>query len=291
MQIRKAVIPAAGLGTRFLPVTKSVPKELLPIIDRPLLQYVIAEASEAGVEEVIIVTSPDKASFGDYFQAHAALEERLAANGEDNLLAKVKEVGKLAKVSFVIQHEALGLGHAVLQAKDSVGDEPFVVILPDDIIAHCPGATSQMVQVSEDLGASVVAVEAMPWEVVPNYGVVDARKISDGIHKILGLVEKPTLEEAPSNLSIVGRYILPPQIFQCLESTRPGAKGEIQLTDGLLALNQHHNLYAFEFKGARYDGGTPMGLLRASLAFALAREDTEAEAKAILREFLNQSSS
>ena len=291
MQIRKAVIPAAGLGTRFLPVTKSVPKELLPIIDRPLLQYVIAEASEAGVEEVIIVTSPDKASFGNYFQAHPALEERLAANEEDNLLAKVKEVGKLAKVSFVIQHEALGLGHAVLQAKDSVGDEPFVVILPDDIIAHCPGATSQMVQVSEDLGASVVAVEAMPWEMVPNYGVVHARKISDGIHKILGLVEKPTLEEAPSNLSIVGRYILPPQIFQCLETTRPGAKGEIQLTDGLLALTQTHNVYAFEFKGARYDGGTPMGLLRASLAFALAREDTEAEAKAILREFLNQSSS
>lgn len=288
MQIRKAVIPAAGLGTRFLPVTMSVPKELLPILDRPLLQYVIAEASEAGVEEVIIVTSPAKASIGDYFQPHAALEERLAANGEDGLLAKVTEAGSLAKVSFVIQHEALGLGHAVLMAKDAVGDEPFVVILPDDIIAHSPGAISQMVQLAKELDAGVIAVEAMPWEVVHNYGVVDGNKVSDGIHKIQGLVEKPSREEAPSNLSIVGRYILPPQIFQCLENTKPGAKGEIQLTDALLALIQDHNLYAYEFKGVRYDGGTPMGLLRASLAFALTREDTAEEAKAMLREFRDQ---
>lgn len=285
MQIRKAVIPAAGLGTRFLPVTMSVPKELLPIIDRPLLQYVIAEAVEAGVEEVIIVTSPEKESIADYFQPQPTLEKRLAANGEDALLAKVTEAGNLAKVSFVIQHEALGLGHAVLMAKDAVGDEPFVVILPDDIIAHSPGAISQMVQVSEELDAGVIAVEALPWEVVHNYGVVDASKVSDGIHKIQGLVEKPPREEAPSNLSIVGRYILPPQIFKCLETTQPGAKGEIQLTDGLLALLQEYDLFAYEFQGTRYDGGTPMGLLRASLAFALERDDTAEEARMLLREF------
>ncbi|MBC8281580.1 MAG: UTP--glucose-1-phosphate uridylyltransferase, partial [Chloroflexi bacterium] len=283
--IRKAVIPAAGLGTRFLPVTMSVPKELLPIIDRPLLQYVIAEAVEAGVEEVIIVTSPEKESIADYFQPQPTLEKRLAANGEDALLAKVTEAGNLAKVSFVIQHEALGLGHAVLMAKDAVGDEPFVVILPDDIIAHSPGAISQMVQVSEELDAGVIAVEALPWEVVHNYGVVDASKVSDGIHKIQGLVEKPPREEAPSNLSIVGRYILPPQIFKCLETTQPGAKGEIQLTDGLLALLQEYDLFAYEFQGTRYDGGTPMGLLRASLAFALERDDTAEEARMLLREF------
>ena len=285
MQIRKAVIPAAGLGTRFLPVTMSVPKELLPIVDRPLLQYVIAEAVEAGVEEVIIVTSPGKESISDYFQPHPIIEQRLTANGDDSLLAKVTEAGNLAKVSFVIQHEALGLGHAVLMAKDAVGDEPFVVILPDDIIAHSPGAISQMVQVSEKMDSGVIAVEALPWEVVHNYGVVDADLVSVGVHKIKRLVEKPPREEAPSNLTIVGRYILPPQIFKCLENTKPGAKGEIQLTDGLSALLQDHELFAYEFAGARYDGGTPMGLMRASLAFALDREDTTEDAIAILREF------
>ena len=285
MQIRKAVIPAAGLGTRFLPVTMSVPKELLPIIDRPLLQYVIAEAAEAGVEEVIIVTSPGKESISDYFQPHAALEQRLAKSGEEGLLAKVGEATGLAKVSFVLQQEALGLGHAVLMAKDAVGNEPFVVILPDDIIANSPGAIAQMVQVSEKMNAGVIAVEALPWEVVHNYGVVDGTKVSERVHRIRGLVEKPPREQAPSNLTIVGRYILPPEIFECLENTQPGAKGEIQLTDGLLALLQNHELFAYEFAGVRYDGGTPMGLLRASLAFALDREDTSTEAIALLREF------
>ncbi|MDP7588992.1 MAG: UTP--glucose-1-phosphate uridylyltransferase, partial [Dehalococcoidia bacterium] len=278
-------IPTAGLGTRFLPVTMSVPKELLPIVDRPLLQYVIEEAAEAGVEEVIIVTSPGKESISDYFQPHPALEQRLAGSGEDELLAKVVEAGNLAKVSFVLQHEALGLGHAVLMAKNAVGDEPFVVILPDDIIVRSPGVISQMVQVSEDMNAGVIAVEVVPWEVVHNYGVVDAAPVANRVHKIQGLVEKPPREEAPSNLTIVGRYILPPQIFDCLEKTQPGAKGEIQLTDGLLTLLQDHELFAFEFLGNRYDGGTPMGLLRASLAFALDREDTSEEALSLLREF------
>ena len=289
MQIRKAVIPAAGLGTRFLPVTKSVPKELLPIIDRPLLQYVVAEAAEARVEEIIIVTSPEKESLRDYFQPQPILEQHLADSKEDILLAKVSEARDLANVTFVIQHEPLGLGHAVLMAKDMVGDEPFAVILPDDIIAHSPGAISQLVQVSKELNAGVIAVEALPWDVVHNYGVVDAKKYSDRIHKIQGLVEKPKKGTAPSNLSIVGRYILPPQIFQYLETIKPGAKGEIQLTDGLLSMLQQHNLFAYEFKGTRYDGGTPMGLLRASLAFALERQDTVEEAKTILREFHDRS--
>ena len=297
MQIRKAVIPAAGLGTRFLPVTMSVPKELLPILDRPLLQYVVAEAAEAGVEEVIIVTSPGKESIGDYFQPHAALEQRLADSGEGDLLAKVTEAAGLARVSYVVQHQALGLGHAVLMAKDAVGDEPFVVILPDDIIAHSPGVTAQMVQVFNQVNpqvnpqvnagviAGVIAVEALPWEVVHNYGVVDGTPVSDRVHRVRGLVEKPSREQAPSNLTIVGRYILPPQIFRCLEDTQPGAKGEIQLTDGLVALLEEHELYAYEFAGNRFDGGTPMGLLRASLAFALDREDTKEAALSLLREF------
>ena len=282
---RRPAIPAAGWGPRDVPVTMSAAKELLPSIDRPLLQYVSAEAAEAGVEEVIIVTSPGKESISDYFQPHTALQQRLEASGEVELLAKVAEAGNLAKVSFVLQHEALGLGHAVLMAKDAVGDEPFVVILPDDIIAHSPGVISQMVRVSETMTAGVIAVAVVPCEGVQNYGVVDAEQVSDRVQKIKGLVEKPPREQAPSNLTIVGRYILPPQIFACLEETQPGAKGEIQLTDGLLALLQDHELFAYEFEGARYDGGTPMGLLRASLAFALDRQDTSQEAISLLREF------
>ena len=285
MKIRKAVIPAAGLGTRFLPVTMSVPKELLPIIDRPLLQYVIAEAIEAGVEEVIIVTSPEKESISDYFKPHIVLEQRLMKNGSDDLLAKVLEPNNLAKVSFVVQQEAIGLGNAVLMAKQAVGSEPFVVILPDDIIVHSPGVISQMVKVSEHMDAGVIAVEAVPWDVVHNYGVVDAVKSRDQIHLIEGMAEKPSRETAPSNMAIVGRYILPPEIFQILEGTRPGARGEIQLTDALVSLSRDHSLYAYEFNGMRYDGGTPMGLLRASLAFALEREDTAQEATALLMEF------
>lgn len=288
MKIRKVVIPAAGLGTRFLPVTMSVPKELLPIIDRPLLQYVITEAVEAGIKEVIIVTSPDKESISDYFEPRVALKQRLLDNGTNDLLAKVSEVSKLAKVSLVFQKEPLGLGHAVLMAKEAVGFEPFVVILPDDIIAHTPGAISQMVEVSEKMDAGVIAVEVVPWDVVHNYGVVDAVQVEKRIHRIKGMLEKPAKEEAPSNMTIVGRYILPPEIFQILETTQPGARREIQLTDALITLLEDHDLYAYEFNGVRYDGGTPMGLLRASLAFALEREDTSQEAKALLREFHNK---
>ena len=285
MQIRKAVIPAAGLGTRFLPVTMSVPKELLPIIDRPLLQYVIAEAVEAGVEEVIIITSPEKQSISDYFQPRVALEQRLIDSGADDLLAKVAEVNNLAKVSFILQQEALGLGHAVLMAKDAVGIEPFVVILPDDVIAHTQGAISQMLEVFKTMSSGVVAVEVVPWDMVENYGVVDAIPVAKQTYQIKGMTEKPGKEKAPSNLAIVGRYILPPEIFQALEVTKPGSRGEIQLTDALMTLLADHDLFAYEFSGVRYDGGTPMGLLRASLAFALERKDTSQEARALLREF------
>ncbi len=283
MKIRKAVIPAAGLGTRFLPVTKSLPKELLPILDRPMLQYVVEEAAEAGVDQVIIVTSPGKESIASYFQPQPDLERRLAASGAADLLAKVQHASNLADVSFVIQEQPLGLGHAVLTAKDAVGDEPFVVILPDDIIAHTPGVVAQMTAVADELGGGVIAVEPTPWELVHNYGVVDASPAEqERVYRINGLVEKPSMAEAPSNLTVVGRYVLPPEIFDCLERTPPGAKGEIQLTDGLLQLLDKHKLFAYEFLGKRYDGGNPLGLLQASLEFALAREDTRAAALAML---------
>ena len=278
--IRKAVIPAAGLGTRFLPVTRSVPKELLPILDRPMLQYVVAEAAEAGITDVIIVTSPGKEGIADYFRPRPDLEERLADDAA--LLEKVQSGARLADVSFVIQEEPLGLGHAVLTACDAVGDEPFAVILPDDIIAHSPGVLSQMMLGMADAGdAAAVAVERVPWEVVHNYGVVDAEpvgggghRVGGGGHRVRGLVEKPLPGTAPSNLSIVGRYLLPAAVFDCLERTPPGARNEIQLTDGLALLMEDTPLYACEFEGIRYDGGNPMGLLRASLEHALQRDDT-----------------
>ena len=282
MRVRKAVIPAAGLGTRFLPITKSVPKELLPILDKPMLQYVVEEAAEAGIQEIIIVTARGKESIAAYFQPNPILEERLAETAATDLLDKVRHASSLADVSFVIQEEPLGLGHAVLTARDAVGDEPFVVILPDDIIDHQPGVISQMLEVSNGLEAGVVAVEPVPWEIISNYGVVEATQSGDRVHRIHSLVEKPLREEAPSNLSIVGRYILPPEIFDCLERTAPGARGEIQLTDGMAILLEIAEMYAYEFKGERYDGGTPLGLLRASLEFGLAREDTRQAIKGLI---------
>ena len=281
--VRKAVIPAAGLGTRFLPVTRSVPKELLPILDRPMLQYVVEEAAEAGITDVIVVTSPGKEGIAEYFLPRPDLEARLA--GDPALLEKVSSGARLADVSFVIQEEPLGLGHAVLTARDAVGGEPFAVILPDDIVEHTPGVLSQMIAATaDDEDAASVAVERVPWEIVHNYGVVDTEPDGERLHRVNGLVEKPPPGTAPSNLSIVGRYLLPPQIFDCLERTPPGARGEIQLTDGLALLLEDTALYACEFDGIRYDGGNPMGLLRASLEYALRREDTRKATADLIRE-------
>ena len=302
--IRKAVIPAAGLGTRFLPVTRSVPKELLPILDRPMLQYVVAEAAEAGITEVIVVTAAGKEGIAGYFRPQPELEERLAGNPA--LLERARSGARLANVTYAIQERPLGLGHAVLTARDAVGAEPFAVILPDDIIDHTPGALSQMLAMTAAIGGgggsagddsggaadasgiAVVAVERVAWERAHNYGVVDARPAGEGVawegvHRVEGLVEKPPPGTAPSNLSIVGRYLLPPQIFECLERTPPGAGGEIQLTDGLARLMEDTPLYAVEFAGVRYDGGSPMGLLRAGLEYALRRDDTRAAAAELIR--------
>ncbi|MSQ07108.1 MAG: UTP--glucose-1-phosphate uridylyltransferase [Dehalococcoidia bacterium] len=284
--ILKAVIPAAGLGTRFLPATKAVPKELLPILDKPALQYVVEEAAEAGIQQVIIVIAPGKESIVAYFQPDPALERRLTASGAQDLSQQVHHASHLAQVSFVIQQQPLGLGHAVLMAKQAVGNEPFVVMLPDDIVSHTPGVVAQMLEVYRKFGGAVVAVAETPWESVHNYGVVAATPAGERVHRVRGLVEKPPREQAPSNLAIVGRYLLPPEIFDCLERTPPGAKGEIQLTDGMALLLENHALYACQFQGRRYDTGTPLGLLRASLEFALAREDTRESAQAMLKGLL-----
>ena len=277
MKIRKAVIPAAGLGTRFLPASKSVPKELLPILDKPMIQYAVEEAAAAGVRQVIIVTSPGKEALENYFRQDPGLEQVLMSSGSTEDLEKVRRVLSLAEVSFVTQEQPLGLGHAVLVTKDLVGNEPFVVILPDDVIWYSEGVTQQMCRVFERYGASVVAVEEVAPGAVKNYGVVDSWNVDEGLHQIKGLVEKPDPQEAPSNLAIVGRYILTPEIFQCLESTVPGAKGEIQLTDGMALLLKSQSMYAYQFHGTRYDAGTPLGLLRASLEIGLRREDTRVQ--------------
>ena len=289
MRVRKAVIPAAGLGTRFLPVSKSVPKELVPILDKPMIQYGVEEAAAAGIEHVIIVTSEGKEALENYFRADPALERLLLSSGSHELLEKVRRVSSLAEVSFVRQEQPLGLGHAVLTASDMVGDEPFVVILPDDIIWHSEGATRQMLRVFEKYGASVVAVEEVPRSDVKSYGVVDTLDIgeigdADGrVHGVRGLVEKPDPGDAPSNLAIVGRYVLTPEIFQCLRRTTPGAKGEIQLTDGMAILLESQSMYAYEFLGTRYDGGTPLGFLKAMVGIGLQREDTRPQVMEILK--------
>ena len=282
MEVRTAVIPGGGLGTRFLPVSKAVPKELLPILDKPMIQYGVEEAAAAGIQHIVVVTSPGKDALEHYFTADTELEQKLLNSGAQEHFEKVRQASSLARFSFVVQEQPLGLGHAVLTAKDLVGDEPFVVLLPDDVILHTEGATRQMLDVFQEREASVVAAEEVAPEAVRNYGVVDATAVAERVHRISGLVEKPEPEDAPSNLAIVGRYVLTPEIFACLERTRPGAKGEVQLTDGLALLLQQEPVYAYQFYGTRYDGGTPLGLLRASVEMGLKRQDTRAQVSDIL---------
>lgn len=277
MKVRKAVFPAAGLGTRFLPASKAVPKELLPILDKPMVQYGVEEVVAAGIEEVIIVLSDGKETLQSYFQEDRGLEEHLRAGGAQETLDAVRRVSSMAAFSFVRQEMPLGLGHAVLTAMDLVGDEPFVVVLPDDVIWHEEGATAQMLRIFEKHGSSVIGVEEVPLEAVKGYGVVDSLVVEERVHKVRAMVEKPDPQDAPSNLAIVGRYILTPEIFGCLQRTVPGAKGEIQLTDGMSLLLEQQPMYAYQFQGTRYDAGTPLGLLRASLEIGLRRNETKAQ--------------
>ena len=281
--MRKAVIPAGGLGTRFLPASKVVPKELLPILDKPMIQYQVEEAAAAGIEDVIVVTSEGKEALERYFARDPALESHLSRSGAAGLLDQVRRTWSTARVSFVRQERPLGLGHAVLTARDAVGDEPFVVMLPDDVIWHSESVTRQMLGVFREYGGSVVAVEEVPTEAVSAYGVVDSVPVAEQVYRVRGLVEKPAPEEAPSNLAVVGRYVFTPDIFDCLERTPPGAKGEVQLTDGMALQLENGPMFAYRFHGARYDGGTPMGLLRASLEIGLKRGDTRDGVRQALR--------
>lgn len=282
MKISKAVITAGGWGTRFLPVTKAQPKELLPLVDKPLIQYAVEEAVGCGLKEIIIVINPGKEAIQRYFEPSPELEQALKEKGKDGLLAQVKNISAMADFHFVLQEEPLGLGHAVMMAEEAVGDEPFALFLPDDIIEGKPSAMEQMLAIYERHGFSVVAVEQVPKEAIPSYGIVDAREVEQRLYEVLGLVEKPHPDEAPSSLGIVGRYILMPQIFEALKNTEPGALEELQITDGMATLLKSQPVYAYEFQGKRHDVGNPLGFLKASIELALKREDIGPE----LREFL-----
>lgn len=271
--VRKAVFPAAGLGTRFLPATKAQPKEMLPLVDKPTIQYGVEEAVASGVDNIILVTGRGKNAIEDHFDVNIELETFLEARGKREQLEEIRKISNLINFAYVRQGEPLGLGHAVLTTRALVGDEPFAVILGDDVIDADPPALKQMVQVFDDVGGPVLAVERVSMDEVSAYGVIDAEPMGEGIYRIRDLVEKPPKEEAPSNLAIIGRYILTPDIFDTLASTERDKSGEIQLTNGLRQLLQRRPLYAYEVKGVRHDTGNKLGYLKAMVHFALKRPD------------------
>jgi UTP--glucose-1-phosphate uridylyltransferase len=273
VKVRKAVIPAGGVGTRFLPTSKAIPKELLPLFDKPLILYAVEEAVASGIDHIILVTSPGKEALQKFFEPDTSLESFLEQKGQAKLLDTVRHITSMARFSYVEQKDPLGLGHASLMAKDAVGREPFAVMLPDDVIRDKKPALASMIDIFQKRKGGVIAVEEVAPENVSAYGVIKPRALEDRVYGVDGLVEKPPRDKAPSNLAIVGRYVLPAEVFDCLERTRPGAKGEIQLTDALAFLMETHPLFAYRFPGARHDGGNPLGLLKASLAEALSRDD------------------
>ena len=267
--IKKAVITAAGWGTRFLPATKSQPKEMLPLLNKPLIQYSVEEAIACGVELVVIVTALGKRSMEDYFDHAFELEHFLEQHGKAKLAAEVKRLSNMVDICYVRQKEQLGLGHAVLTAKNVVGNEPFVLFLPDDIFVDGAATLKQMIEIYARYEASVLSVKEVPEEDVDRYGVISPRKIAPRLYQAMELVEKPERKEAPSRLAIMGRYVLTPDIFPALEATRPGRGQEIQLTDGLQRLAHEQAVYAYEFEGERYDAGTVQGWLETTIALAL----------------------
>jgi len=269
MKVRKAVIPAAGLGTRFLPATKSQPKEMLPIVDKPTIQYIIEEAAAAGVEDIIVVTGRNKRSIEDHFDRSIELELELERTGKQQLLDMVRAIPEIANIHFIRQKQPLGLGHAVLTASHFIGSEPFAVLLGDDVVVSRRPVLQQMVEVFDEYKTSIIGVQEVSEEVVHRYGIVDCKHVEGGVYKVKDLVEKPKREAAPSRIAILGRYILTPTIFSYLETQTPGAGGEIQLTDGLKRLAQAEAMYAYVFKGHRYDVGTKLGFLQANIEFAL----------------------
>jgi UTP--glucose-1-phosphate uridylyltransferase len=287
-KVRKAIFPAAGLGTRFLPATKAQPKEMLPLVDKPLIQYAVEEAVDAGIRNIIIVTGRGKSAIEDHFDVSFELEHMLEARNKTDLLQVVRAISEMIDVAYVRQKEALGLGHAVLRARELVGDEPFSVVLSDDVIWSEVPCLRQLLDVYDAYGAPVLALMEVPEKMVEAYGIVDAEPVSsdgadDRLFRIRGLVEKPKGSEAPSHLAIIGRYILTPDIFESIEAVPPGTGGEIQLTDGLKHLLHNRPIYGYRFTGTRYDAGDKLGFLKATVEYALRRLDLGAEFRGYLK--------
>jgi len=282
-RVRKVVIPAAGFGTRFLPATKSIPKEMLPIIDRPVIHYAVQEALHSGITEIIFITGRGKNVLEDYFDYSYELEHTLEKAGKTDLLKEIRGISEMADVAYIRQKEALGLGHAILKAKNLVGDEPFAIILPDVLVDSDVPCTKQLIDVYEKNGSSAISVKEVPEDKVSSYGIVDPA--SDGREfRIKGMVEKPTPEEAPSNLSILGRYVLSPKVFRYLEETEPGRGGEIQLTDALVGLMENEGMYGVITDGDDYDCGDKLGFLKATVSLGLKNPEIGGQ----LREYLKR---
>lgn len=273
MKIKKAIIPAAGLGTRFLPATKAQPKEMLPIVDKPTIQYIVEEAVASGIEDILIVTGRNKRAIEDHFDRSIELEMLLREKKADELLEKVIAISEMADIHYIRQKETKGLGHAIYCARKFIGNEPFAVLLGDDIISSHVPCLKQLIDVYNELGGSILGVKEVPREQVRKYGVLEAKPYKNGIYRVTNLIEKPEPHEAPTQLAVMGRYIIQPQIFEILERTKPGVGGEIQLTDALRELCKVQPMYGYEFSGQRYDIGDKMGFLMATVEFALERED------------------
>ncbi len=286
MKVKKAVIPAAGLGTRFLPATKAMPKEMLPIVDTPTIQYIIAEAVQSGIEDIIIITGRTKRSIEDHFDKAYELETELEKSGKQDLVKIVQDISNMANIHYVRQKEALGLGHAIYCAKTFVGNEPFAVLLGDDIVASDKPCLAQMMEMYDKYQSTILGVQTVAWEEVSKYGIVACEAVGERVYKVSDLVEKPETENAPSNVAILGRYIITPKIFECIEGTTKGAGGEIQLTDALRKLSEYEDMYAYDFIGRRYDVGNRMGFLEATVEFALCRDDLKDEFMAYLKDIV-----
>ncbi len=283
-KVRKAVFPAAGLGTRFLPATKASPKEMLPLVDKPLIQYGVEEAVASGIESILIITGRDKAAIEDHFDISFELEQVLKERGKIKEYNAVRAISEIARITYIRQKQALGLGHAIYQAKDFVGDEPFAVMLPDDIMDSETPALKQLIDVYEKYDAPVMATMRIEGEAISRFGVIDAEEVEPNVYKIKDVVEKPKYEDAPSDMAVIGRYIFTPELFDALEKTEPGAGGEIQVADGLRTLlKAGRPYYAVKLEGTRHDAGDKLGFLIATVEFALQREDLGAEFREYLR--------
>jgi UTP--glucose-1-phosphate uridylyltransferase len=288
MKLRKAVIPAAGLGTRFLPATKAQPKEMLPLIDKPAIQYVVEEAVRADLTEILIVTGRGKRSIEDHFDRSLELEHFLESKGKFDELKQVREISDMAEIHYIRQKDPLGLGHAVSVAEAFVGGEPFAVLLGDDIMADHNPLLSEMLEVHERYGRSVLAVTEVSRDEVPLYGIIEPEFMEERLARVLSVIEKPTAEEAPSNLAAIGRYVFTPEIFDCLRETPPGVGGEIQLTDGITLLARQQAVYAWVFEGGRFDVGNKLDYLKATIELAIDREDIGEGLRAYLIEVVQR---